>query len=140
MFRLDNKFLEDLGLAALPEDQKKAFLQHIYSELEMRVGEKLTEGMSNEMLDEFGCFVDKNVELMKAWFAENLPNYTEQEDYQKLLQSTRSSGADEVALLSEYGAMKWLQKNRPDYPQVVAAMLEDLKQEISMNKDKILEQ
>jgi len=138
MFRLDNKFLEDLGLAALPDEQKKALLQHIYSELEIRVGEKLTQGMSDAMLDEFGYFVDKNVEQMKAWFAANLPDYTAQEDYQKLQQ--KAAGADEATLLSEYGAMKWLQKNRPDYPQVVAATLEELKKEITANKDQILGQ
>jgi len=111
-------------------------LQHIYSTLEMRVGEKLTEGMSDAMLDEFGYFVDKNVEQMKGWFASHLPDYTNQPDFQKLQQAAQ--GADEATLLSEYGAMKWLQLNRPDYPQVVAATLEGLKQEISANKDAIL--
>ncbi|MDR1197162.1 MAG: DUF5663 domain-containing protein [Candidatus Nomurabacteria bacterium] len=136
MFRLDNKFLEDLGLGDLPEEQKKAFLQHIYSELEMRVGEKLTEGMNDAMLDEFGSFVDKNVEKMKEWFAAKLPDYANSEDFQALQQKTPA--ADEATLLSEFGAMKWLQINRPDYPQVVAATLEELKKEIAANREKIL--
>jgi len=136
MFKLDNKFLDDLGLGTLPEDQKKAFLQHIYSELEIRVGEKLTSGMSDEMLDEFGYFVDKNVEKMKEWFSAKLPDYASAEDFNKLKESAKD--ADEATLLSEYGAMKWLQLNRPDYPQVVVATLEELKKEIAENKDKIL--
>jgi hypothetical protein len=135
-FKLDNQFLLDLGLGDLPEAQKKAFLQHIYSELEIRVGEKLTQGMNDAMLDEFGYFVDKNIDRMKEWFAAHVPDYTAQPDYQKLQQNAAS--ADEATLLSEYGAMKWLQINRPDYPQVVAATLEDLKKEIAANKDKIL--
>ncbi len=136
MFQLDDKFLADLGLADLPEDQKKAFLQHIYSELEMRVGEKLTEGMSDEMLDEFGNFVDQNVDGMKKWYSENLPDYATMQDYKDL--TAKNNGVDEKAILSEYGAMKWLQLNRPDYPQVVAAVLEELKNEIRGNKDQIL--
>jgi len=136
-FKLDNQFLIDLGLGDLPEEQKKPFLQHIYSELEIRVGEKLTQGMSDAMLDEFGCFVDKDIEKMKAWFAANLPDYVNQDDFKAL--QTKAPQADEAALLSEYGAMKWLQKNRPDYPQVVAATLEELKKEIAANKDKILD-
>ncbi|GHU08343.1 hypothetical protein FACS189431_4420 [Alphaproteobacteria bacterium] len=135
-FKLDNQFLVDLGLGDLPEDQKKAFLQHIYSELEIRVGEKLTQGMSDAMLDEFGYFVDKNLDQMKAWLAAHVPDYTAQPDYQKLQQ--RAVDTDEATLLSEYGAMKWLQLNRPDYPKVVAATLEELKKEITSNKDKIL--
>lgn len=136
MFQLDDKFLADLGLADLPEDQKKAFLQHIYSELEMRVGEKLTEGMSDDMLDEFGYFVDQNADKMKAWYSENLPDYAERQDFRDL--KTANADATDDALLSEYGAMKWLQLNRPDYPNVVAAVLDELKEEIRGNKDQIV--
>ena len=138
MFKLDNKFLEELGLGSLSEEQKKSFLQHIYSELEIRVGEKLTEGMSDAMLDEFGCFVDKDLEKMKVWFADKLPNYTDQDDFKQL--QAHVQNADEASLLSEYGAMKWLQINRPDYPKIVEATLEELKKEIIANKDKLLGQ
>lgn len=136
MFKLDDKFLEELGLAALPAEQKQAFLQHIYSELEIRVGERLTDGMSDELLDEFGNFVDMNEAGMKKWFDENLPDYAERDDYKQLRQANVQ--APETAVMSEYGAMKWLQLNRPDYPQVVAAVLEELKNEIRSNKDAIL--
>ncbi|MDR2524134.1 MAG: DUF5663 domain-containing protein [Candidatus Nomurabacteria bacterium] len=136
MFKLDDKFLEELGLGDLPADQKKAFLQHVYSELEIRVGEKLTEGMSDEMLDEFGYFVDKNLDRMREWFAAKMPDYAAQPDFQQL--QAKAANADEATLLSEYGAMKWLQLNRPDYPKVVAATLEELKKEIAANKEKIL--
>lgn len=137
MFQLNDQFLADIGLGDMPEEQKKSFLQHIYSELEMRVGEKLTQGMSDEMLDEFGYFVDKNLDKMKAWFVANAPDYADQDDY-KQAQEARGPEVDETSLLSEYGAMKWLQINRPDYPKVVAATLEELKKEIVANKDKIL--
>ena len=136
MFRLDDKFLEELGLGTLPPEQKQAFLQHIYSELEMRVGERLTDGMSDELLDEFGGFVDMNEEAMVKWFNENLPDFREREDYSKLRQA--NAEAPETAIMSEFGAMKWLQLNRPDYPQVVASVLESLKAEIIANRDSIL--
>jgi len=34
--------------------------------------------------------------------------------------------------------MKWLEKNRPDSPQVVASVLEEIKAEINENKHLIL--
>jgi hypothetical protein len=136
MFKLDDKFLEELGLGALPQEQKQAFLQHIYSELEMRVGERLTEGMSDELLDEFGHFVDMNMDGMSKWFEENLPDYKDRDDFKQLKEA--NAQAPETAIMSEYGAMKWLQLNRPDYPQVVAAVLEEIKNEIKANKDAIL--
>ena len=137
MFKLDDQFLEELGLGAMPNEQKQAFLQHIYSELEMRVGEKLTDGMSDELLDEFGSFVDMNEDGMKKWFGENLPDYADRDDYKQMRNANPE--APEAAIMSEFGAMKWLQLNRPDYPKVVAETLEELKGEIKANQSAILD-
>ena len=137
MYKLDDEFLAQLGLGDMPEEQKQSFLQHIYSELEVRVGEKLTENMTDAQLDEFGYFVDKNEQGMRDWLTANLPNYQELPDY-KLLLDKAGPNANEVDILSEFGATQWLQKNRPDYPEVVGATLEALKQEIAANKDKIV--
>ncbi|MDB5185814.1 MAG: hypothetical protein JWL85_337 [Candidatus Saccharibacteria bacterium] len=91
MFKLDNTLLEELGLGSLPPDEKNRMLGHIYETLEMRVGVKLAEQMSNEQLDEFESFIDSN---------------------------------------DEAGALKWLESNFPNYKQVVADELENLKSEI----------
>lgn len=136
MFKLDDKFLEELGLGALPAEQKQEFRQHIYNELESRVGERLTDDMSDELLEEFGNFVDANEEGMGKWFNENLPDYADREDYKQLREANPE--APENAIMSEFGAMKWLQLNRPDYPQVVASVLEEIKNEIKSNRDAIL--
>jgi hypothetical protein len=136
MFKLDEEFLAQLGLGDMPQEQKQAFLQHIYSELEIRVGEKLTEDMNEAQLDEFGYFVDKNEQGIRNWFAANAPDYADSPDY-KVLQE-KMPEASEIELMSEFGATKWLQINRPDYPEVVRQVLEVLKKEILDNKDKIL--
>ena len=60
MFQLDDKFLEEIGLNSLPEEQKKPFLQHIYDELELRVGTKLSDGMTDEQLEEFESIIAKD--------------------------------------------------------------------------------
>lgn len=137
MYKLDDNFLAQLGLSDMPEEQKQSFLQHFYGELEARVGERLTEGMTNEQLDEFGYFVDRNEQGVQNWFANNLPNYRELPEY-KLAEEKSSPSDSEIDILSEFGATKWLQKNRPDYPQIVSSSLEELKQETIANKDKIV--
>ena len=137
MYSLDDNFLAQLGLGDMPEEQKQAFLQHIYTELETRVGEKLTEGMTDLQLDEFGHFVDKDENKMVEWLETFVPNYKELPDY-KLTINKYGPGTDEAEILSDFGATQWLAKNRPDYPQVVAQTLESLKQEIINNKDKIV--
>lgn len=91
MFKLDDNLLKELGLGELPAAEKNKMLAHIYETLEMRVGMKLAEQMSNEQLDEFEAFIDRN---------------------------------------DEAGALKWLETNFPNYKQVVADELENLKTEI----------
>lgn len=76
MFKLDNALLEELGLGALPAEEKNRMLGHIYETLEMRVGMKLAEQMTNEQLDEFESYIDKNDEAgALKWLESNFPNY-----------------------------------------------------------------
>ena len=76
MFKLDDDFLQQLGLGGLPVDDKRAMLNHIYETLEMRVGMKLAEQMTNEQLDEFEGFIDRNDEAgALQWLETNFPNY-----------------------------------------------------------------
>lgn len=137
MFQLDDKFLEEVGLDALPEDQKQAFLQHIYEELELRVGTKLSEGMNEQQMGEFEAFVDQNEEVVSRWFDKFIPDYESRQDFIQLKQSVDPS-VPQLAVICEYGSLKWLEMNRPDYRQVVAGELEKLKQEIKSNAPSIL--
>lgn len=137
MFQLDDKFLQDVGLDTLPGDQKKAFLQHIYDELELRVGTKLSEGLSQQQMAEFEAFVDRNESRVRAWFEKNMPDYATRPDYQQL-RTSAPADIPEIAVMSEYASLKWLEINRPDYRQVVAAELEKIKAEIIANRDSIL--
>lgn len=76
MFKLDDNLLRELGLGTLPADEKNRMLAHIYETLEMRVGMKLAEKMSNEQLDEFEKFIDNNDEAgALKWLETNFPNY-----------------------------------------------------------------
>lgn len=76
MFKLDDNLLRELGLGALPAEEKNKMLAHIYETLEMRVGMKLAEKMTNEQLDEFEGFIDKNDEAgALKWLETNFPNY-----------------------------------------------------------------
>lgn len=137
MFRLDDQFLKDIGLDGLPDEQKKPFLQHIYSELELRVGTRLSDGLSDAQLEEFEKIIDRDQEKVQSWLAEHAPNYQQEEAFGKLQQATNLA-ADDPRLVAEYTATKWLEVNRPDYRDVVAAVLEELKTEIMGNRDAIL--
>lgn len=80
----------------MPEEQKKAFLDYVEEELEVRVGRKISEGMSDEEMLEFEAMSDDG------------------------------------------SVLAWLEKNRPNYREIVLETVEELKREISGNREKIL--
>jgi hypothetical protein len=79
MLKLDNNLLDEIGLGGLPDEQKKAMLQHIYETLELRVGTQLANQMTDKQLEEFEQFIDaggdNNQEQALHWLETNLPNY-----------------------------------------------------------------
>lgn len=137
MFQLDDKFLEEVGLGAMPQDQRKPFLQYIYNELELRVGTRLSEGMSDEQLAEFESIIDKKDEVITPWIERHAPNFREEPAFQRIQQATQLP-YDDPRLKAEFAATKWLEVNRPDYRNVVASVLAEIKQEITSKKDAII--
>jgi hypothetical protein len=76
MFQLDDNLLRELGLAALPAAEKNKMLAHIYETLELRVGMRLAEQMTDAQLDEFEGFIDRNDEAgALKWLETNFPDY-----------------------------------------------------------------
>ncbi|MGK2896109.1 MAG: DUF5663 domain-containing protein [Candidatus Saccharimonadales bacterium] len=138
MFQLDDNFLKELGLDQLPDDQKQPFLQHIYGELELRVGTRLSDGLSDAQLEEFEQIIDRNQEKITVWLGQHTPDYAQDAAFLKLQQATNLP-ADDPRLVAEFAATRWLEVNRPDYRIVVAAVLDELKKEILANRDSILD-
>ena len=138
MFQLDDQFLQDVGLGALPAEQKQMFLDHFREQLELRVGTRLSEGLSDAQLEEFESFIDRNDEKVNAWLATNVPQYDQDQIYQQLKAGAPAEIPQNV-VLAEYASLKWLGINRPDYRQVVSATMEELKSEIIANRDAILD-
>lgn len=103
MFKLNNTLLEELGLGSLPTDEKNKMLSHIYETLEMRVGMKLAEQMTNEQLDEFEGFIDKNDEAgALKWLETNFPNYKQVvADELETLKSEIKASADQIVAASQ---------------------------------------
>jgi hypothetical protein len=93
VFKLDNDFLVSLGLGGLPVDEKNKLLQTIYERLEMNVGMRLAEKMTDAQLDEFEGFIDRNDEAgALRWLETNFPNYKDvvAEELEKLKNEVRS--------------------------------------------------
>ena len=92
----DDKFLQEMGLTAMPEDQKQKFLDYVQEELEVRIGERISKGLTQTQLNEFDMITDP---------AE---------------------------------AANWLEKNRPDYREIVNRTIDEMKAEIRANRAKLV--
>lgn len=85
--KLDNALLDEIGLGALPVDEKSKMLAHIYETLEMRVGVRLAEQMSDQQLDEFESFINANDEAGALhWLETTFPAYKQvvADEFEKL--------------------------------------------------------
>lgn len=94
MIQLDDDFLASLGLAGMPDDDKKAFLEHIYSELELRVGTELSKALTSLQLRQFEeIMLENNQAKAVQWLETNCPNYKQvvAEELEKLKQEIISN-------------------------------------------------
>ena len=89
-------FLAEMGLSAMPEEQKQDFLNYVQEELEIRIGERIARGLTEVQLNEFDMISDQGE------------------------------------------AAKWLQVNRPDYREIVARTIAEMKEEIRANRRRLI--
>ncbi len=121
MFKLDDNLLQELGLGTLPAVEKNKMLSHIYETLEMRVGMKLAEQMSNDQLDEFESYIDRNDEPgALKWLEANFPGYKQvvADELEKLKIEIRSA-APQIVAASQSDPIN--QAPQPAQPQAPAA-------------------
>lgn len=75
MIRVDEDFMTEVGLAEMPAAEAIAFMEHAEEELEVRVGQEISAGLSDMQLNEFAGISDKQV--ARAWLEENVPDFRE---------------------------------------------------------------
>lgn len=76
MISLDNNLLNELGLGTLGEQDKASLLKQMRDSLELNVGTKLAERLSEEQLNEFGALADQNdADGALRWLQANCPDY-----------------------------------------------------------------
>ena len=71
----DEKFLQEMGLSAMPENEKQKFLDYLQEELEVRIGERISRGLTEVQLNQFDMITDQ-AEATK-WLETNRPDYRE---------------------------------------------------------------
>lgn len=73
MMRIDEQFMEEVGLGAMAPDEKQAFMQHAEEELEVRVGQAVGADFTEEQMNEFDAITDLG--QAAKWLDANAPNF-----------------------------------------------------------------
>lgn len=71
--RIDDDFMNEVGLGEMPEEEKRAFMSHAEEELEVRIGQLISMDLSDAQMHEFEQITDENVAA--AWLEKNAPNF-----------------------------------------------------------------
>lgn len=105
--KLDDNLLVELGLGGLPAEEKKAFLAHIYEKLELNVGVRLAEQMSEQQLAEFEQLINVGDESGAFhWLESTFPGYKDvvAEEFEKLKNEIRPLAPQILAASQQSGA------------------------------------
>ena len=119
MLKIDNNLLQEVGLGGLPSAEKNSFLKHVYETLEMRVGIRLADQMSNQQLDEFERYFEaKDDAGAFKWLETNFPNYKDivQQEFDKLKAEVAQS-APQILAASQQQAPAPAQPGQAVQPQ-----------------------
>ena len=134
MYKFDDQFIESIGLDGMPADQKEEFLKYAQEQLEIRIGEKMSEGVPADKLDEFERIIDNDQATIDKWIA-GAGDYQNDATYQKLVESLGDTSEN---ILGDYATALWLNQNCPHYQDIIKESIEALRNEIVENRDAIL--
>jgi len=119
MIQINDALLNEIGLGSLPQEERRGLLSHIYETLELRVGMRLADQMTNQQLDEFEKYFEaKDDKGAFTWLESNFPNYKDivQQEFDKLMGEVAQS-APQILGASQNAAQPVPQVNIADPQQ-----------------------
>jgi hypothetical protein len=135
MFQLDDNFFKGIDIDRMSPEEAAVFKQHVQEELEARIGERITDGFSNEKLEEFEKIIDDVPGFVDNWLMINVPDFRSNRAFNALVQ--QNGGQENRQTIAEFASMKWLEINRPDFNQITTIVMKEMQDELKANIDKI---
>jgi hypothetical protein len=102
--QIDDTFLQEVGLGDLPQEKKQAFLQDALEMLQINIGVRLSENLTDEQMEELENkltpeegespeAIAQKQQAIGEWLRSNHSNYDEvvREEVQKLKQTIRET-------------------------------------------------
>ncbi len=88
------------------------------AELELRIGEEISKGLSPEQIKEFEALSNGDQRVIKKMVFEMDKDFREDAVYKELVKRSGKPQGD-WDVLAEYLSVMWIRKNRPDYKEIV---------------------
>ena len=107
------------GLGHLTAPERDQFRAELSQELHDRVGSALSEGMSDQEIEEFSAFMERVPGFAAAWLQHHAPGFETDPDWSDSWGRLGQQINDEEARYAEMASLIWLQLKRPNLRNVV---------------------
>ena len=119
------QLLTDLGLDRFsPEEQDR-----IYEDFTYELGAAISDGLSDEQLEEFTQIINGNDDVIQPWLADHMPAYREDPSFQEL-QVGYDEDPEKVSPEKVFASIAWVRVNRPDFESIVARTKREFKAQL----------
>ena len=125
MFELSDQYLEDIGIASMPEPARSTLITNIQKLIQDRLNLRIADELSDEKVAELER-ISTSLDDAKWWLGENYPRYEGSLEFDQFKQQAKE-GEDPVSL---FGQVKWFQMNIPNFAVYLQETLEEVKGEL----------
>ena len=124
MFELTDEFLQEIGIATMPEPARGTLVTGIQKLVQDRINIKLADDLTDEKVDELER-ISSSLDEARWWLGENIGKYAESAEYAQFKQQVTEG--DPIQLFAQ---TKWFQANIPNFSTVLQETLDEVKSEL----------
>lgn len=121
----DENLIEQLGIKDWSEEKRAEVLE----EATFRIGEAVTEGLTDQQSEEYEAIIDDNHDVIDAWLDENVPDYKDSPIYQAYVEEY-DDDPEKNNPAKLFATVAWLQVNVPDLEARANKAVEEYRQEL----------
>jgi hypothetical protein len=118
-----DELIVELGIEDLSTQEQ----QRVLDELNMRVGEAMLAGLSEDQINEYEAIINGHQDVITSWLETNDPGYADTIAYQQLAEGSDQDDPQTVHADKAYASMAWVERNNPNLGQTVARIKDELK-------------
>jgi len=119
------QFIEELNLTGFKPEEQDA----IYEDFTYELGAAISDGLSDEQMEEFTQIINANEEVITPWLAAHAPDYREDPSF-KELQIGYDEDPEKISPEKVFASIAWVRVNRPDFEQIVARVKREFRQQL----------